>query len=62
MTNNENSDNDPVFWRHFEKIAAASIALIGLGAIVCGRDSYVVGIVGASLGYLFGTGKTIVTK
>lgn len=45
-------------WDHFKEIVAAVIAIGGLTAIIFGRDSYVVAVVGTALGFLFGVGYT----
>jgi hypothetical protein len=52
----------PWYITHLEKIVAGILAIMGLVAVICGRDSYVVGIVGAALGYLFGRGRSALSK
>ena len=56
-SNNTPGNNTPWWVAHLEKLLAAAIALLGLVAVIYGRDSYVVGIIGTSLGYLFGYGR-----
>lgn len=43
-------------WDHIDKLTAAVIAILGLVAVICGRDGFIVGIIGTALGFLFGVG------
>lgn len=47
---------------HIDDIAALFIVVVGVTAICLGRDSYLVGVVGTAMGYLFRAGVSRVKK
>jgi hypothetical protein len=47
---------------HIDNIVAAAVVLMGLIAVIFGRDSYVTAIIGTAMGYLFRAGVSRIKK